>query len=478
MPPDPILAPPLLPGRLALLDVETTGADPRRDRITEVGVLLVDDGTLIEEWSTLVNPGRGIPPGIQSLTGITADMVEHAPRFEEVAMDLAARIGGRLLVAHNARFDYAFLRNEFRRAALPYHSEVLCTVRLSRALDPEQPRHNLDALMQRFGLACAQRHRALADARLVLELLRAFAAHAGPERFTGALVRTLQTPRAPPGVDADLLDDIPDAPGLYLLFDGTGAPLYAGRAANLRQQVLTHFSLRGRHAQAQCEAIRDRRLEWTVTAGELGAALRHLRVIERQAPQHNRPPRRTQEAWALHWQPSLQAAPAVCAVDLNGDQAPLADLFGPFRSCAEALAALRALAREYQLCATLVGLEPAGQACAGVAADACRGACIGREPAARHALRLMQALQRLRMPAWPYRGAVALIEDDAIEGRRELHLLDRWRYLGSVPGDSGPDDWAAGAAQLPRFDVDIFRQLRRALERGTWRVRELAAAAR
>lgn len=90
----------------------------------------------------------------------------------------------------------------------------------------------------------------------------------------------------------------------------------------------------------------------------------------------------------------------------------------------------------------------------------------------------MQALQRLRMPAWPYRGAVALVEDDAIAGRRELHLLDRWRYLGSVLGDSGVDDWAADAAQLPRFDVDIFRQLRRALGRGTWRVRELAGAAR
>src|SRR5262245_15823850 len=110
----------MLPGRLAFLDVETTGADPREDRITELGMVLVDDGVVIEEWSALLDPGREIPHGIQTLTGITNEMVASAAAFAEISFDLAARLDGRVVVAHNARFDYAFLRHEFRRAGMPF----------------------------------------------------------------------------------------------------------------------------------------------------------------------------------------------------------------------------------------------------------------------------------------------------------------------------------------------------------------------
>ncbi len=464
-----------IPGRLALLDVETTGADPRRDRITELGVLLVDDGAVIEEWATLVNPGRTIPPGIQTLTGITCEMVDGAPAFEDVAMELARRIDGRLLVAHNARFDYAFLRNEFRRAALPYRSEVLCTVRLSRALFPEHPKHNLDALIERFGLACDGRHRALSDARLLLYLLRAVAARVEPEKFSQAVAEVVQAPRAPPGVDPDLIDDLPDAPGVYVLFDETGTTLYVGRAANLRQQVLTHFADTSRHAPAQRAAIRERRIEWQSTAGELGASLHQLRRVEAEAPLHNRPPRGSREAWALHWHPDLSGGSSVVPVDLNANDTPDLDLFGPFRSRADALAALRGLTREHGLCAVAVGLESPGQACSGVPRNACAGVCEGRETHARHAMRLMQALQRLRLPAWPYPGLVALVEEDSLTGRQELHVLDRWRHLASVANEHELGQWLERRASSPRFDVDVFRLLRRAVERGNHRLRRLDA---
>ena len=110
---------------LVFVDVETTGVHPAYDRITEVGLIEVDRGRIASEWSTLLNPGVSIPPAIQSLTGITNDMVVLAPRFDEVAGELYRRLEGRLLVAHNARFDYGFLRNEFRRSGLQYASRVL-----------------------------------------------------------------------------------------------------------------------------------------------------------------------------------------------------------------------------------------------------------------------------------------------------------------------------------------------------------------
>ena len=97
------------------MDLETTGGHAARDRVMEVGIVLVEDGAVVEEYATLVNPGVRIPYAIQQFTGITDAMVADAPPFEAVADAIESRIEGRLFVAHNARFDYGFLRNEFRR---------------------------------------------------------------------------------------------------------------------------------------------------------------------------------------------------------------------------------------------------------------------------------------------------------------------------------------------------------------------------
>ena len=135
--------------RLAFVDVETTGSSPTRERVTEIGVVRVDvdgESTRIDEWSTLVNPGVPIPPEIEWLTGITNEMVRNAPRFEQVAQDLIDRLDGAVFVAHNARFDYGFLRAEFARSGLAFHAKTLCTVRLSRVLYPDRAPHTLDAL--------------------------------------------------------------------------------------------------------------------------------------------------------------------------------------------------------------------------------------------------------------------------------------------------------------------------------------------
>ena len=157
---------------VVFLDLETTGATATRDRITEVGLIEVDNGRFIREWSSLVNPGMSIPSGIQALTGISNDMVALAPRFEEIARELYEVIDGRVLIAHNARFDYGFLKNEFRRLGKTFTAPVLCTVKLSRKLFPQHPRHNLDSLMNRHGIHCDARHRALGDARVLWELAK------------------------------------------------------------------------------------------------------------------------------------------------------------------------------------------------------------------------------------------------------------------------------------------------------------------
>lgn len=153
----------MLPECLAFIDLETTGANPVHDRITEIGIVEVDGA----RWSTLVNPKRSIPEFIQHMTGISNAMVADAPTFDQVAAELGQRLQGRLFVAHNARFDYGFVRHEYQRLGQRFQADVLCTVRLSRRLFPEHHRHNLDSLIERHGLAADDRHRAMADADLI-----------------------------------------------------------------------------------------------------------------------------------------------------------------------------------------------------------------------------------------------------------------------------------------------------------------------
>ncbi len=150
---------------VAFVDLETTGGNPAYHRVIEVGVVAANADGLEYEWSSLVNPGFSIPYGVQCFTGITDEMVQDAPIFEDIAVQLAERFEGRLFVAHNARFDYGFLREEFRRSGIRLESRVACTVRLSRRVNPAMPRHNLDMLIAYLGLSITRRHRALPDAQ-------------------------------------------------------------------------------------------------------------------------------------------------------------------------------------------------------------------------------------------------------------------------------------------------------------------------
>ena len=165
---------------LAIVDVETTGSRPSVDRITEIAVLEVDGFEVTSRWSTLVNPGASIPAEIQALTGISREMVADAPRFADLAGDLAARLAGRVFVAHNARFDYGFVRREFQRAGLDFRARTLCSVRLSRRLYPGKG-HDLDSVIARHGIDCKARHRALGDADALWDFLRFAAAEHGAE---------------------------------------------------------------------------------------------------------------------------------------------------------------------------------------------------------------------------------------------------------------------------------------------------------
>jgi DNA polymerase-3 subunit epsilon len=452
----------LLQGRLAIVDLETTGTRPARDRITEIGVIEIERFEVVSEWSTLVNPGVALPTEIQALTGITHEMLAAAPRFAELAAQLHERLAERVFVAHNARFDYGFLRREFDRAGIKFQARELCTVKLSRRLYPGGA-HDLDSVLERHGIACRQRHRALGDADAVWQFLRIAEREHGAEVLSVAARQVARQPALPAHLDRAAVDAVPEAPGVYLFYGERGAPLYIGKSRSMRTRVLQHFS-----SSAHWLPL-VHRIDWRRTTGELGALLLEARLVKELAPAFNR---------------ALRREEAVCGFVFDGKRLRLAHaaeigpetlpfLYGVFRTRRAALQTLRALADEHALCLRALGFERTGKgACFRHQIGRCAGVCAARESVHVHHGRAALALSALKSPDWPYRGKVAIVETDPARDATEVHVVDRWCYLGAARDESEVSELVAAE---PRFDYDHYRILARHVGRAGVRVRPLAS---
>ena len=313
---------------VAFVDLETTGTAAGVDRVTEVGIVRVDDGAPVSEWSSLINPECSIPAGVQALTGITNAMVAGAPTFAQIVNEIDARLAGCVFVAHNARFDYGFLKQEFGRVGRAFQAKVVCTVKLSRRLYPDCGRHNLDALIHRHRLPVANRHRALGDARALLMFVETVYRERASDVVDAAIARMLKTPSLPAQLPPDALDRIPEAPGVYLFYGLNPLPLYIGKSIDLRQRIGAHFSSDYRSATDLRLSAEMTRIEIEETAGELGALLREAELIKALLPAHNQRLRRRDHATALRVAPD-PAPPAYVSASAIEPTA-LTDLYGPF----------------------------------------------------------------------------------------------------------------------------------------------------
>ena len=439
---------------LAFVDLETTGATASSDRITEIGIVEVDADGSVREWQQLVNPGQPIPPFIEQLTGISNAMVANAPPFAEVAGEALRRLEGRLFIAHNAGFDYGFLKNEFQRLGITFRAPVLCTVKLSRTLFPEHKRHNLDTLIERHGLHAEARHRALADAQLIHQFWQRIHVAPGPASVQAALQTLNAHPSLPAQLDPGIIDELPETPGVYLFYGENDLPLYIGKGKDIRQRVLAHFAARHKSPKDLALAQQIRRIDWQETAGEIGALLQEANLVKSLHPSHNRHLRKNDElcTWTLvdagdGWlRPELRSAHEL---ELSLRSA----CYGLFKTKKEARDVLRALADSQHLCDTLLGLETGvpGKPCFGHQIKRCKGACVGREPLAKHSMRLLGALTGLKLVAWPFAGPALIHEGEA------AHLVDNWCYLGTVKSDE--DIHALLGATRPPFERDTYKIL-------------------
>ena len=441
--------------RLAFVDLETTGTRPTRDRITEVAIIPVDNGVVGEPLQSLVDPGVAIPPTITRLTGISDAMVEGAPVFARLLDAVGAALDGRWLVAHNARFDAGFLRNAFRAAGQVPTLRELCTVKLSRRLDRGERRHNLDSLITRHGLPVGDRHRAMGDCQALPALLTRFVERDGVEAVVEALARQVPRASTPPNLHPATLDAVPAVPGVYRFYGEEGALLYVGKSVNLRSRVRSHFADDHRSDREMRIAQQTYHVDWVETAGELGALLTEAWEVKRDRPIFNRRLRAQRSLLTWYWDDGGDTPPVLREID-EIDPAELHRAHGMFRSRHKGRERLAELAREHGLCPQFLRLESGkGRACFAHQIGACRGLCAGAEPEIAHRLRLKQALAPLAFEAWPYPGAIAIVESrDSME---ERHLFRHWRYLGAARSAEEVPEILDDTDAEPPLDIDMYR---------------------
>ncbi len=462
---------------ITYLDLETTGATPLRDRITEIALVRFENGEEVARWQTLVNPQQPIPAFIQQLTTINNEMVANAPVFADVADKLLGFLEGSVLAAHNVRFDHGFIKAEFKRIGITLRQKVLCTVKLSRLLYPQHKSHGLDAIMQRHHLATIARHRAMGDVEVMLAFLDSARLELGEAPVFRAAAQLMNQPSLPSHLDANLLEDMPETPGVYLFYGENALPLYIGKSRNIRARVLAHFSSDHSSAKEMRISQQIKHIEWLTTAGDFSALLLESKLVKERQPIHNRQLRNERQICSWKLNADAQAKNLLTLVhDGDINPAELGRLFGTFKSKRQAIEALRKIAEAHQLCPRLLGLEPAGNgACFSSQVKRCKGACCGHESLEIHYLRLQQALVAHKLKSWPYAGKIGICEQNAENDKIQLHVFEYWTYLGAIEHDADLSELLQQKVEF-KFDLDTYKLLLKAFNQPKTHIVQLSVA--
>lgn len=366
----------------AVIDIETTGLSAGKEKITEIAILLHDGQRVVEEFSSLIDPERKIPYYITQLTGINDQMVTGAPKFYELARMIVEMTDDSIIVGHNVHFDYSFLKAEFLRLGYDFQRKTLDTVRLSRKLIPGQPSYSLGKLCKALNIGNSQRHRALGDATATAELL-------GLLLSLDPNIDTLPAKGLSANLNKPLVEKLPEAHGVYYLYDGDGSLIYVGKANNIKARVLQHLNNNStRKAVEMKQNIAD--VDHRLCGNELIALLLESDEIKKHKPVYNRSQRRSLFSYGLyHYTDSegyLRLKTSKIIDELSPDYA--------YGSAAEAREHLFFLTEQFSLCQRLNGLYPGSGACFHHQIGQCNGACCSKESPADYNLRVEEALER------------------------------------------------------------------------------------
>ncbi|NPA37905.1 MAG: GIY-YIG nuclease family protein [Chlorobi bacterium] len=405
-----------------IVDIETTGGSRKHGKITEIAIYKFNGQAIVGEFVSLINPEKYIPSNITQLTGITNEMVEDAPKFYEVAKQIVEITEGTVFVAHNAPFDYNFLKAEFESLGYDFDRQTLCTVKLSRNLLPGYRSYSLGNLCEELGIKNDARHRAAGDALATVELFKILLKQNNGIILPDDPYARFSADSLHPMLSIERLKMLPEKTGVYFLHNEDGDVLYIGKSKNIRRGVLAHF---GNPKTKKGVELKQKTadISYFITGSELVALLMESEEIKRYKPPYNRAQRKRRVSFGLYSYFDRKRYHRLMIKKNSGLDTPLAS----FETMKEATNKLFDWVDEFELCQQLCGLYDGGRnGCFRYGLKQCNGACVGEEPAEVYNTRVEKLLQEL---SCRFNNAV-IIDKGKNRDDVSLVVIENGTYLG------------------------------------------------
>lgn len=410
----------------AIVDIETTGGRAGRDRITEIAIALHDGEKIIDTYETLINPETVIPFGITQLTGITQAMVEGAPKFYEVAKKIVEMTEKAVFVAHNVRFDYSFIREEFKHLGYTYSRRQLCTVRLARKAFPGLPSYSLDNLIRHFNIPFRNRHRAMGDVEATTILFEKILAKEESEQQMKDLINLgVKESRLPKNITLEQLHTLPEVAGVYYFHDDKGEVVYVGKSINIKKRVMEHFAKTTNKASKLQKYVDD--ISFEITGSELVALLFESYEIKRLRPPINRAQRLRNFPYVIYQYFNEKGYLCLDIAKPTAKVRKTLNVVAEYPKIASAKGYLARALSQFELCAYHCNIEAGNQPCFNYHVKKCHGSCIDKELVEDYNERAQDAIEYLLTI---FEEDFFVIDAGRTETEKSVVLVESGHYAG------------------------------------------------
>lgn len=359
----------------AIVDIETCGGkfEFRKGRIIDICIVIHDGLSVVDKFSTLVNPECYISPYFTGISGITNEMVKDAPKFHDIARQVIEYTENRIFVAHNVGFDYNFIKDEFRALGYTYRRETLCTVRLARKLLPKRISYSLGRLCDSLGIQNEARHRAEGDAVATAKLFDILIqAKNQDSRYRNQGVEALMTRRVDKIKDY-ILNKLPEKCGVYYFLNKDKEIIYIGKSTNMYNRAIGHFQGDTKKSRKMLNDLYN--VDFVETGSELIALLLESAEIKNKKPQYNI--RRKNHEFTHCIDFFTDPAGVINFKIVTADESENALLqFNTYMSARERL---DQWIEDQQLCLSHCGLTEKNSSCFNHQLKKCNGICCGEE---------------------------------------------------------------------------------------------------
>ncbi|WP_372756156.1 exonuclease domain-containing protein [Mariniflexile sp.] len=438
-----------------VIDVETTGTG---NKITEISIFRYENDTLVNEFTSLVNPERLIPDYITALTGIDDYMVAKAPVFSEIAETILEITQNAIFIAHNVNFDYNIIRNEFKSIGINFNRKKLCTVRLSRKLLPGHKSYSLGKLCASLTIPIIGRHRAKGDAEATVILFKKLLNQPDADNVIQSfLKKTSKEGTLPQHLPQETFDTIPNATGVYYFKDKKDKIIYVGKAKDLQKRVLSHFYSKTEKELALCRATAD--IDFELSGSETIALLMEDAAIKHHFPEFNQAAKRSPKAYGIF---SYQDRNGIIHLAYNTLKAT-PNAIQILYSIQECRLYLESLCKQFNLCPKYCHLQEGVTQCSHFTIQTCKGVCKATESIALYNVRVKQAIEHLKNGSKD----IVLKQQGRHENEEAFIMIENNNYRGY--GFVDKDEQINTNEDLERFlipqkdNVDVQRVLKKLL---------------